>query len=417
MSANGLPFENCRILDLTEDGRMLCSKILADLGADVIQIEPPGGSISGRIGPYYGDEADPEKSLFWFALNTNKRGITLNFNTHEGRELFKQLAASATIVVESFKPGHMTSLGLDYNGLAKINPSIIVSSISDFGQDGPYKDFEGSDLVLTAMSGYLYLCGDDDRPPVRMSLPQAYLHAGAEAAAATAMAYYHLELNGEGQHVDVSAQESLMWLPLQAQMYWDVARINPERVGPCWITAATGNRALLNWECKDGYITHLVMGGAEAKRARALVEYMKSENMAPEFLENIDWKNFFDINVLTQEDIDLVSGPIGEFFKKHTKAELFREAVNREIMLFPVSNVQDLLSDEQLSHREFWVDVEHDELGETLKYPGPFVKFSETPLHQPRRSPRIGEHNHEVYVGELGLTAEQLETFKKNGVL
>jgi crotonobetainyl-CoA:carnitine CoA-transferase CaiB-like acyl-CoA transferase len=417
MPDNGLPFENCRILDLTEDGRMICSKMLADLGADVIQIEPPGGSVSGRIGPFYGEKPDPEKSLFWFALNTNKRGITLDLNAPEGRELFKELAASASVIVESFKPGHMKSLSLDYNELVKINPSIIVTSISDFGQAGPYKDHKGSDLVLMAISGYLYLCGDEDRPPIRMGLPLAYLHAGAEAAAATSMAYYHLELTGEGQHVDVSAQESLMWLSMQTQMYWDVAKINPRRVGPCWITAATGNRSILNWECKDGYITHLVMGGAEAKRARVLVDYMKSENMAPEFLEDLDWENFFDINVLTQEDIDLVSGPIGNFFKKHTKTELFQEAVKREIMLFPVSNVQDLLTDEQLSHRKFWMDVDHDELDEVFKYPGPFAKFSETHLQKPTKAPRIGEHNHEVFVGEMGLSSEQLETYKKSGVI
>jgi len=338
-------------------------------------------------------------------------------DTSEGKGLFKQLVKSATVVVESFKPGYLASFGLDYDELAKLNPSIIFISISDFGQEGPYKDFNGSDLVLMATSGYLYLSGDDDRPPVRVSLPQAYFHAGAEAAAATAMAYYHLELSGEGQQIDVSAQESLMWLSMQAQNYWDIARINPQRVGPCWITASTGNRSLLNWECRDGFITHLVMGGAEAKRARSMVALMKKEGMAPDFLETIDWENFFDINVLTQEDIDRVSEPMGNFFKAFKKAELFKEAVDREIMLFSVSNVQDALSDPQLLDRNFWVDIEHEELGDTLKYPGPFTKFSETPLRQPRRAPRIGEHNEDIYVGELGLTSEQLETYKKKRII
>jgi len=417
MSDHPLPFEDCRILDLTGDGRMLCSKILADLGADVIMIEPPGGSGSGRTAPFYGEKPDPEKSLFWFALNTSKRGITLNLDTPDGRELFKRLAKSATIIVESFKPGYLASFALDYDELKKLNPSIVVTSITDFGQDGPYKDYNSSDLVLMATSGYLSLCGDDDRPPVRMSLPQAYFHAGAEAAAATAMAYYHLELNGEGQQIDVSAQESLMWLSMQAQNYWDFARINPQRVGPCWITASTGNRSLLNWECKDGFITHLVMGGAEAKRARSLVALMKREGVAPDFLETIDWENFFDINVLTQENIVLVSEPVSNFFKKSTKAELFQEALDREIMLFPVSNVQDSLSDPQLLDRNFWMEVEHEELEDTLKYPGPFTKFSETPSRKPRRAPRIGEHNNDIYAGELGLTPEQMDSYKKSGAI
>jgi crotonobetainyl-CoA:carnitine CoA-transferase CaiB-like acyl-CoA transferase len=268
-----------------------------------------------------------------------------------------------------------------------------------------------------ATSGYLYLCGDDDRPPVRMGLPQAYFHAGAEAAAATAMAYYHLELNGEGQHIDVSAQESLMWLSMQAQNYWDISKINSRRVGPCWITASTGNRSLLNWQCKDGYLTHLVMGGAEAKRARSMVALMKEKNMAPDFLETTDWENFFDINVLIQEDIDRVSEPIGNFFKAFTKAELFKEAVEREIMLFPVSNAQDALSDSHLLDRKFWKAVEHGESGETLSYPGPFAKLSETPLRPPKRAPRIGEHNEQVYVGELGLTSGRMKAYMEQGVI
>jgi len=321
------------------------------------------------------------------------------------------------VVVEAFKPGYMASLGLDYHDLAQMNPGIILTSISDFGRQGPYENYQGSDLVLMALGGYLYLCGDDDRPPVRLSLPQAYFHAGAEGAAATAMAFYHRELTGEGQHIDVSAQESVTWLCMQAQMYWNIAKINPTRVGPCWITAATGNRSMLNWECKDGYITHLLMGGSEAKRARALVEYMKSENMAPDFLQDLDWENFFDINVLTQENIDRVSEPIANFFRRHTRAELLEEAVKRDLQLFPVATVKDLLSDEQLAYREFWTDVEHRELGKTLLYPGPFAKSNEIRFPKPRRAPRIGEHNEAVYMGELGLSAGQLETYRKKGII
>ncbi len=412
-----LPFEGCRILDLTADGRMLCGKILADLGADVIIIEPPGGTVSGRTAPFYEGKPDPENSLFWFSLNTNKRSITLNLQTPEGKSLFARLVESADIIIESFKPGYLAGLGFGYADLCKLKPTIIVTSISDFGQDGPYRDFASSDLVLMALSGYLYLCGDEDRPPVRMSLPQAYFHAGAEAAAATAMACYHLEMTGEGQHIDVSAQESLMWLLMQAQSYWDLSGINIQRVGSCWITAATGNRSLLNWECKDGFVTHLVMGGAEAKRAKALVSLMKQEGMAPDFLETIDWENFFDLNVLSQEDIDRVSEPFSRFFKAYGKEELFTQALEREIMLFPVSNVKDALSDPHLSARNFWVEIEHEQFQDPLKYPGPFAKFSETPLKKFSRAPRIGEHNPDIYTAELGVTAEQLKAFREKGVI
>ncbi|MEM2983465.1 MAG: CoA transferase, partial [Candidatus Bathyarchaeia archaeon] len=244
-----------------------------------------------------------------------------------------------------------------------------------------------------------------------------YLHAGAEGAAATAMAYYHLLLTGEGQHIDVSAQESLMWLSMQAQMYWDVLKKNPSRVGPCWITAATGNRSLLNWECKDGYITHLLMGGAEAKRARTLVEEMKEEGMAPDFLLHVDWVNFFDLNVLTQENIDLVSEPIGNFFKRHTKAELLDLAIRKDLLLFPVSSIKDLIEDPQLLSREFWQEVGHEELGTSFKYPGGFAKFSEIKTRRPIRAPKIGEHNYQVYVDELGLSKDQLDNYKEKGII
>jgi crotonobetainyl-CoA:carnitine CoA-transferase CaiB-like acyl-CoA transferase len=417
MKEDFLPFEGCRILDLSEDGRMICGKILADLGADVIKIEPPGGSISRTTGPFFKNDPDPEKSLFWFALNLNKRGITLNIETSHGREIFKELVKMATVVVESFRPGYMESLGLGYDDLVLINPSIIFTSISDFGKDGPYRDWYGSDIVLMALSGYLYLCGDDDRPPVRISLPQAYLHAGAEGAAATAMAYYHLLMTGEGQYIDVSSLESLMWLSMQAQMYWDVLKKNPKRVGPCWITAATGNRSPLNWECKDGYITHLLMGGAEAKRAETLVKHMKEEGMAPDFLMDMDWVNFFDINVLTQENIDLVSGPIGEFFKRHTKAELLDLAIKKDLLLFPVSTIKDLIDDPQLLYREFWAQVEYDDLGISFKHPGQFAKFSEIKPKRPTRAPKIGEHNEEIYLKEMGMTPQELDNYRRMGVI
>ena len=221
-----------RVLDLTSDKGFLCGKILGDLGADVIKIEPPGGDPARSIGPFYHNIPQPEKSLYWFAFNNNKRGITLDIETRDGQEIFKGLVKTADFVIESFAPGYMDSLGLGYSALSEINPRIIVTSITPFGQTGPYKDYKASDIVVIAMMGWMYLCGDPDRPPVRISFPQAYLNASAEAAASSMIAHYYRETTGEGQHVDVSAQHSLITNAFNAPSFWEFNRIILQRAGP-----------------------------------------------------------------------------------------------------------------------------------------------------------------------------------------
>lgn len=417
MSNIEYPFTGCRVLDLTDEKGLLCGKLFADLGATVIKIEPPGGSLSRRTGPFFKDIPHPEKSLYWFALNRGKKSITLNIETIDGREIFKQLIIKTDVIVESFSPGYMKVLGLDYNSIAHLNHRLVYTSISHYGQDGPYRNFKGCDLVAMALSGYLNLCGDSDRPPVRISLPQAYFHSGAEAAAATAMAYYHSLMTGEGQHADISVQESLIWLLMQAQMYWNVQQINPPRVGQCWVTAATGVRSTLNWECRDGYITYLLMGGAEARRARNLVTWMKEEGMASDFLEQLDWEKVFDISVVSQENINRITEPIAKFFKTHTKSELLEEAIRRDIQLFPVFTTTDMLNDMQLKTRDYWDTVKHDELDAILTYPGPFIKFNKTPIKKTGRAPLIGEHNEEIYIKELGLSHQTVTAYKETGVI
>src|SRR3990170_3305135 len=158
-----------RVLDLTDEKGLLCGKILGDLGADVIKIERPGGDPARRIGPFYHDEPHPEKSLFWFAFNTSKRGITLNIETADGQEIFKRLVQTADFVIETFPPGYLAKLGLGYSDLEKINPGIILVSITPFGQTGPYKDWKGADIVAWATGGDMAPWGEPDRPPIRIS--------------------------------------------------------------------------------------------------------------------------------------------------------------------------------------------------------------------------------------------------------
>src|SRR3989338_8654583 len=171
-----------RVLDLTDEKGLLCGKLLGDLGADVIKVERPGGDPARKIGPFYHDEADPEKSLFWFAFNTSKRGITLDIESAAGQATFKKLVETADFVIESFPPGYLDKLGLGYSALEKVNPGVIMVSITPFGQTGPYKDYKAPDIVAWAMGGVMYPWGDADRPPVHISHhSQAYLHAAGQA--------------------------------------------------------------------------------------------------------------------------------------------------------------------------------------------------------------------------------------------
>ena len=181
--------EGYRILDLTDEKGHLCGRILGDMGADVIKIEPPEGDTSRRIGPFYHDEPHPEKSLYWFFTNANKRGITLNLETVDGREIFKQLAKGADLIIESFRPKFMEELGLDYSALTRIKPDIILTSITPFGESGPYTNYKVTDIVAVSMGGMAYIHGNEDRAPVRISAPQACF-LGAQHAAMGAVSAF-----------------------------------------------------------------------------------------------------------------------------------------------------------------------------------------------------------------------------------
>ena len=198
-----------RILDLTTERGMFCGQILGDLGADVIMIEPPGGSPARHLGPFYHDMPHPDRSLFWWALNRNKRSITLDITSSDGQMILRRLVAGAHFLIESDMPGALAAYGLGYDDLAVLNPALVYVSITPFGQDGPKAHYADSDLIILAAGGPLVLTGDADRPPVRVSVPQASLHAGAEAAVAALIAHHERQHSGRGQHVDVSAQQAV----------------------------------------------------------------------------------------------------------------------------------------------------------------------------------------------------------------
>ncbi len=411
-----------RILDLTEGGCMLGGRLLGDAGADVLKIERPGGSdpCISRIWPYYQNSGEPEQSLFWFTYNANKRGITLDITQKEGRELFKKLVKSADVIMESAEPGYMKKLGLGYEDLCKIKPDIIYTAITPFGQEGPKAHYEASALTVWASGGYLNACGDPDRAPVWISMPQTFLFGGCEGAIGALMAYYHRMNTGEGQFVDVSMQEAALSPNMNVLQMWDLNKFDFKRVGSVSFVAGTGVKQPIYFKCQDGYVMILAIGGNNpyVASSEAVVKWMAEENMAPDWLLKLNWWKDYNASVLKQELADKVGEAIEAFTMTKTKEELYNVgAYERGILIAPVANTKDISEDIQLKARHFWVELPHPELGRDIPYCGPFIKLSETPIQYQRRAPLTGEHNKEIFGGELGMSDAELKTLEKKGVI
>lgn len=399
-----------RILDLTDENGYLCGKILADLGADVIKIEKPGGDPGRSRGPFYRDIPHPEKSLYWFAFNVNKRSITLDIETRDGSSLFRRLLQNADFVIESFAPGYMDRIGLAYSALSAINPRIIMTSITPFGQAGPRKNWKSSDIVSMATGGFMGQAGDSDMPPVKISIDQACLHACAEGAVASLIANYEREINGRGQYIDVSIEASVLVTSLSAVPFWDLNKVILRRSGAFRVGLRKGGKQhRQQWACKNGFVSFAMLGGlAGAQSNRALVDWMDKEGFAPAILKKMDW-NTYDFSTVDDELVQTLEEQVVKFFLSHTKEELYQGAMERRILLYPVYDVKEIVNSPQLKSREFWIDVEHDELKTTIRYPGAFAKSSEVEIGIYRRPPLIGEHNVEIYEGELGISPRELE--------
>ena len=406
-----------RVLDLTDERGLLAGKILADLGADVVQVEPPGGNPARNIGPFYGDDPQPEKSLFWWAYAANKRSITLDLEQKDGQALLKKMVAEADFLVESFAPGYLDTLGLGYDVLAEINPKLVMVSITPFGQDGPYSNYQATDIVGMALGGFMYLTGDDDRAPIRISFPHFYLHGGAAGATAAMLAHTYRITSGQGQYVDVSCQQAVAKTLAHAPQIWDIEGAILKRMGVYRQTSGE-NRVRINWPCKDGYVNYMVQGGSVAYSTRALLEWMKEDSFDTADLDAIDWEKM-GYGAITPELMSQLGEPLGDFFKGHTRAELVQGSLDRRILLFPVATPSALQDHSQLEARGYFKELEHPELGATVQYPGAFVKSGdgEDIAGIYRRPPLIGEHNTVIFQGELGITGSELESLKRSGVI
>jgi len=408
-----------RVLDLSSEQGFYCGQLLGYLGADVIKVEPPGGDAARDIGPFVRDLPGRENSLYWLAFNTNKRGITLNLENTEGKDLFRKLVSQSDVVVESFAPGNLDRLGLGFSALESINQKIVLTSISPFGQTGPRSSYRGSDLVGWATGGLLAQTGDPDHPPVRIShINFAYLMAGADAAWGTAMALYERGTSERGQRVTVSIQQSVAKTNFMAHEVFEATGKEQQRASSFYRVARSDVNLRSVWECKDGYIAFLLFGGnwgATHDNPR-LTQWVDEEGMADDFLRTLDWSKL-SWRHKSLEEVDKIHSYFARFFKTKTKAELLDGAVKRTIAIQPVNSPADILGHPQLKARDYWQGLEYKHLGLTLQHPTRFSLPSHSPCRQWRRAPRVGEHNTEVFEAELGLSRDRVHRLVEAGVI
>lgn len=404
-----------RALDLTDAKGFSCGKILASLGVDVIKVERPGGDPARFIPPFLDNKPDAEKSLYWFAFNTDKKSITLNLETDRGQEIFRRLTKKADFILESFTPGYLEGLGLGYEALSQINPRIIVTSITPFGQKGPYAHYKGSELIASAMSGVLATNGDPDRPPVREGPDSIYFRSDAAAALGTVIAHYHRELSGQGQQVDVSLQEVAVSRTSSNLIVWEFDKQLIKRNATIRTVGARATQWL--WECKDGYVFWPYMGGkGGAKGNRALSQWIDDDGLENPLKQVTNWDEF-DFAAISPEELDVHQEAIRRFFMNHTKKEIAEEGMRRKINAAVVNNPADVLEDPQLRARAYWAELEHLELGASFTYPRHFFLCNNTENFVGKRAPLIGENNEEVYAQELGLSGAEIKELKEAGVI
>ncbi|MEE2664384.1 MAG: CoA transferase [Myxococcota bacterium] len=404
--------QGIRILDLTDESGFLAGKALGDMGADVIKLEPPAGDPARRA-PYLGEIEDPERSLLWLAMNTSKRGITLDLGHARGAELFGELVAGADVVLETSRPGELDERGIGWESLHAAHPRLVWCSITPFGRTGPYATYRGGDLVCVAMGGNQQVTGWHDRAPIACSMPTAYYHGGPEAALGVAMALFARLSTGRGQLVDVSLQETQLQTSLSgpAQYALDPSR-NAERRRP-------GDRMGLSreiWKTADGYVSYGLRGGASRiPNLVALTKWMVECGEAPDWLRDYDWSRY-NHNLLDREGFRPFEEAFGAFFEKRSMRELYANAVERRFFLAPCNDAREIAEHVQLRSRDFFTTVEYDWLDLALEHPRGFAHASEDGIGIRRRAPRIGEHDGEVY-GELGVAAERLASLRREGVV
>jgi crotonobetainyl-CoA:carnitine CoA-transferase CaiB-like acyl-CoA transferase len=364
------PLAGLRALDLTGQLGWLLGKILADLGAEVVKVDPPGGD-PGRLEPPLLEGPAGAAGAEWVAFNAGKQRADLDLSREEDRARLVEMAAVADFVIDSARPGSLEALGIGWPHLSRRNPALVMTSITPYGQDGPLAGVPASDLELMAAGGAVWLTGDPDRPPVRVTLPQAGPWASAYAAVGTLIAHHHRARTGCGQHVDASAQCAVIPMLVHAPSFWEMLGVNPVRAGAHLVGRNVHGAAMRNvWPCLDGYLTWAIYGGPAGRQSnRGLVRWMAEKGMAPDFLLEMDWDRF-DVASVTPVEVERMEAAIAPFFLTVPKREFLEQAEARRMLGYVVATAEDIAADPQLTARGVWREVEVPELGTSVRLPG-----------------------------------------------
>ncbi len=395
-------------LRVIECGHMVAAayatKLMADLGAEVIKVEPPcGGDRSRRRGPFPGGTPHPEKSGLFLYLNTNKRGITLDLNHPRGRELLAELISNTDLLVHNYSPPEMAGHGMDFGALSQRNPQLVMTSITPFGLTGPHRDYQATDLTLWNAGGVAYLNGggpgSDDLPPLRPFGQQAEFQGGLNGAVASLGALFARVQSRQGQHVAISIQESVAAILELAFEFWPYMGLIASRLGHKPI------QPLDFLECRDGWI---FLCCVEESQWRTFVDVMG----------NPEWASMelFANRLARAQNWDALKLFLQEWAQSQSVDEIYKAGQARRVPLAPVSTMTDLLASDHLKARGFFAVIDHPQTGR-LQYPGAPYELSATPWTIRHPAPLLGQHNTEVYAGELGLSTAALADLQQAGVI
>ncbi|MEE9248613.1 MAG: CoA transferase [Dehalococcoidia bacterium] len=402
----GQPLDGIRVVDLTHYlSGPFCTKLLADHGADVIKVERPGlGDGARRMAPFSGDRPDPENSGLFQYLNTSKRGITLNLKSAGGRRILQDLLSTAQVLVESYSPRVMPGLGLAFDTIHQLYPALVMTSISSFGQTGPYRDFRATELMEYAMGGPMYVTGDASREPVKIGDGVVQFQAGAAAALATMISLYGAELTGTGEHIDISIMETQAGnidrrsLTLLSYQYTgDVSR----RL-PAGLRMAAGA-----FPTRDGYVE------LDATTPIAIANI-------PEIIERPELARdprFADYEARARpENTEAINAYILQWLEGQAKQDVWQKAQGGRVMAGPINTSEDLLKDPHFHQRGFWTYIER-QAACGLVHPGTPISMSESPGMVSRAAPALGQHNREILSGYLGYSRSDLAKLRETGVI
>ena len=393
------PLDGVKVLDLSEDiAGSFCGRLLADYGADVLKVEPPTGAALRRMGPFFGDDPHPEKSLFYLLLNLNKKGATLNLETVTGRNILKRLVPHIDVVIESYRPGYLAGLGVGYDDLQAENPSLIMTSITPFGQTGPYSQYQGEEVVNYAMGLIMSISGVQGKEPLKHGGFQAQYEGGLNGAASTAVALFMQGETGEGQHIDVSVTECVASTAMAAQsMYPFMGGTLPRR-------RPSGSNFGHPMPCKDGWIIVQTGGGATWDTIADF--FGDPQLLEPKFADPAQ-------RLRNSEELDEV---VLDAIKDRGKWDLFPKAAQARMLFGLVQTPAELAECPQLESRGFYREIEHPVIGK-IKVPAVLFNLSLTPYTQTNPAPTLGQHNREIYVDGLGYTQEEIGRLRQLDVI